>query len=170
MAATTAHIFFGNAHPNEGGLRIIDTLALTEGSRPAWVLRPSEVSFRGVAEYVWIPTLQAMLDDAMLLAACVLFADQGVQNALKRLCGYATPRRLELYDIGEKDRAELYELCRASTLFTKAVIVPYSGSTLLRNLQSLRSYNMEIELCYPVFNKTWSSQPPRFVEKGSIPV
>lgn len=39
MAATTAHILIGRAHPNDGGLVTVHRIELSEGSRPAWTLK-----------------------------------------------------------------------------------------------------------------------------------
>ena len=111
MPASTAQILLGNPHPNDGGITPIHTITLTEGSRPALILRSNQRRpgmQPGPQEIIWIPTLEYMLDDALLLAAVYAFRDDSIRQKFGAYTGKLDDARLELYsDLNAGQRAEL---------------------------------------------------------------
>ncbi|WP_121661857.1 hypothetical protein [Metabacillus litoralis] len=69
MGTFTAQLLVGQAHPYEGGIcGITHTLQLSENGRPAWVLvSTNDEKDTKITKITWIPTLEHMLEDALLM-------------------------------------------------------------------------------------------------------
>ncbi len=79
MATFTAQILVGSPHPNHGGINPTHSLFLSENSRPAWILvDPYPDSGPRNSRIVWIPTLENMLEDALLMIAVYVCKDDGI--------------------------------------------------------------------------------------------
>ena len=154
MATLTAQMLVGSAHPNHGGINPTHYLFLSENDRPVWILVPQNVLGRGEARsdrVVWIPTLEHMLDDAMLMVAVHVL---GHENLARRLDSLVEPSdRIVLYDISEDDRQELYALSREalSSGTLKIVLSVLTDSTVLRHVGTLADYAVDVEVCKPAF-------------------
>lgn len=72
MATLTAQILVGSPHPNHDGLNPSHYLFLSENDRPAWVLVHQNIfeeQKTDVGKITWIPTVENMLEDALLMVA-----------------------------------------------------------------------------------------------------
>ena len=169
MSATTAQLQFGIPHPNDGGLHTNATMLLIEGDRPAWLVATGARDGNPRRRYVWIPTLEFMLEDGLLMAACLLSADTKIREKIRRLVGGEVPSNLELYSIPPEQRDSLYEHCREFEGFPKLALVVFVGSHIITQLSRLRRYKMEVELCYPVYTRLYSAWDQKMSETGDIP-
>jgi hypothetical protein len=153
MAAITAELQFGVSHQNDGGLRVKNRMFLSEGDRPAWKLtwRPRETGVPQNA--IWIPTIESMLDDALFMASCLLFEDPAVLELLRRHNLDDPLKSLEMYKFNKSDRATFYNACANSIKFSKVVAVIYRGSSLLNNINEIKKYQMDYEVCCPSFGR-----------------
>lgn len=90
------------------------------------------------SEYTtWIPSLEYMLEDAMLMIALYVLRDEKVQSAAKRLFGWQSDTRIECYGIEEKNRNQLYAMCRKLTQRYKIIVSVFFGSTIENQLHIL---------------------------------
>ena len=158
MAAITALANIGYPHPNDGGLRTECIIQLSEGDRPAWVLDPAYIWGTAIPrpprQVVWIPTLDAMAEDLILMIGVhVLQAPeliQGIQDAGLDPTG----RRLELGNIPHKLRQHLYDHCRQIESPWKVALTVFEGSYLKGHLGTLASYKCQLEVCTSVFSRS----------------
>lgn len=158
MSTVTAIIVVGEGHRFHGGIIPAYQLTLTENSRPALTLGPASLS--GEAECTWIPTLENMADDAMLMIAACIAKDRAITAKLK-VCR-KKGCNLELYDISEKDRLQLYAKARTALGKTdmKLVVSVLRGSSLTTRLEALEAYAVEMEVLT-------AAQPRRSVQRPS---
>lgn len=158
MAAKTAQLLLGNPHPNDGGLTVIDTLTLSEGDRPAWTMRrtgPLQEGWR--REVVWIPSVEHMLDDGLLMAALYAFKCETVREKFLSFSDKLGSNRLEIYeDLSVEQRHELYRLCRGIEDFPRIELTVYHGSGLIPCIGTLAYYRMEYEVLMPVYSRSSS--------------
>ena len=105
MAAITATILVGTAHQNHGGIEPTHQLLLSENSRPAYSLFAMHSS---QPQTVWIPTVEDMLEDGLLMAGLLVVEDPELVAAAGTFRrGYA--ERVEMYeDIGFSSRAATF--------------------------------------------------------------
>jgi hypothetical protein len=171
MAAKTAQLLLGNPHPNDGGLTVIDTLTLSEGDRPAWTMRrtgPLQEGWR--REVVWIPSLEHMLDDGLLMAAIHAFKSETVREKFLSFSDKLDANRLEIYkDLSVEQRHELYRMCRELEDFPKVVLAVYAGSSLITNIGTMAYYRMEYEVLMPVYTSSYSRWSQQTNTKGELP-
>ncbi|MFC1895623.1 hypothetical protein ACFL0Q_03030 [Thermodesulfobacteriota bacterium] len=83
MGTLTAQILVGYPHPNHDGINPTHFLFLSENDRPAWVMvneNVSEEGGSGVGRITWIPTIDDMLEDAMLMIALHICKDREIME------------------------------------------------------------------------------------------
>ena len=172
MAAITAHILAGSAHPNDGGLTTRYTLTLSEGSRPAWLLetnRRSRTDPMRRERIVWIPSVENMLEDALLMIAVHLVASEPVRTLFSKFSNKINEERLEMYDdLTNEQREQLYELCREIKNYPKLVLCIFEGASISRQISVMEKYQMECEVLMPVYTRTYSRWANETVIKGSL--
>ena len=93
MASFTAQILIGNGggYDNEGIIPD-STLFLSENSRPAWVLK-----YRG-RKITWIPTLDNMLEDGLLMLAIFVLKDPELVELAQEYFHNKEVNKAALYD------------------------------------------------------------------------
>ena len=72
MATLTAQILVGSAHPNHDGINPTHYVFLWENDRPAWILVHQNIfkeREENVGRITWIPTIENILEDALLMIA-----------------------------------------------------------------------------------------------------
>jgi hypothetical protein len=166
----TAQLLVGHPHPNRGGMSAIHTLELTEGSRPAWTLSSTSRLYPGSQRVIWIPTLEHMLEDALLMAAIHAFESEPVRATFRKFSDKVDAERLELYqDLTAEQRAELYLQCRQLEDFPKVVLAVYEDAYISPQIGILAHYRMECEVLMPVFSRTYSRWSNETTIKGELP-
>jgi hypothetical protein len=165
MGSITAFMLVGDSHQNHGGILPSHKLLLWENSRPAWWLQP----FDGGEPTIWIPTVDDMLEDGLLMAALLAVRDPALVAAAAAFrCDYA--KRAEFYkDIDEADRRRLYTLTRKIGPKTKLVICALEGSTITNQLGVLEQYAYGVEVCPVVFAREYSEWNRKVMVTGSLP-
>jgi hypothetical protein len=145
MATLTAQVLVGSAHPNHGGIEPTHYIFLSENSRPAWLLLHQNI-FKEASDDViatWIPTVENMLEDLLVMIAIHICQDRQVIELAKSFCTKIESDRIELYsDFEASQRQQLYQKCRNITDFPKIIISVFSGSTIERQLPILEQYQM----------------------------
>lgn len=173
MATFTAHILVGHAHPNHGGITPTHQLYLSENSRPAWLLTGSGVrngaSATPTEMITWIPTLENMLEDALLMIALHIVRDSAVTELAGRAFKSTIPDVVTLYkDIDRQDLDRLYERSRVADFNRKLVLTVLEPSTLIGRLGVLEKYRMDVEVCAPRYSRSYSRWQEEMVVRGSL--
>ena len=146
MATITAQLLVGEAHTWHGGIMNTATVNLYENSRPAWVYEPVD---RKEENIYWVPTVENMLEDGLLLTAVHIWRDDDIIRTLKAATGNDSLKQLELYNLSKEDRDILYEKCKALNNCGKVILSVFNGSTLLGQAATLERYQVEHEICLP---------------------
>ncbi len=173
MAAFTAQILVGAAHPNHGGITPTHHLYLSENSRPIWLLFPNSV-LDGIPnalpeKVTWIPTVENLLEDALLMIAIHVVGDLGISDAAGRLFRAKAPGVVALQeDIDRQDLEHLYEKLQAADIPAKLVLTAMHGSTVMRHLKVLEKYRMDVEVCIPQYSRSYSRWQEQVVVKGTL--
>lgn len=145
MATFTGQIIVGQGHPYHSGIQPDYILWLSENSRPAWLLQPFENNKK--SKVVWIPTVENMLEDALLMIAIYIEKNSDVLAVWNHL-GLAEEERIELYEkTSDEQRRQLYALCRTIRYSRKLIFTILKQSTIMPQIAVLKNYSCELELC-----------------------
>ena len=153
MSAVTALILIGQSHPHHGGNRHFAEILLEEGSRPALNLRWMEpISKSGPAvfrKFTMIPTLENMLDDAVLMIAYAVSRDSKIFTKVNEITNDAPLKshRLAMYrDFTAEQRIELYTRAKLIENFPKVTWCLFKNSEIKKSMIQLEDYNFETEI------------------------
>jgi len=148
----TAFIIVGSSHIYHGGIYPERMLRLHENSRPGWVL-PALPSVQALdepapAQTVWIPTVDGMLEDGLLMLVLCIFQPPDLIEKANRMFRCDWKERAELHEnIDQTDLVELRELSRQFPLPGKIVVTVLMESHLLRQISRIKDYPWEAEVC-----------------------
>lgn len=161
MATLTAQILVGSPHPNHDGINPTHYVFFFENDCPAWVLVDQNI-FRekqlGHSKIIWIPTVENMLEDALLMTAIHVCKNRQIIEHAKGFCAKIQTDRIEMYsDLEESQRKQLYQECRAITDFPKLIVSAFRGSTIIKHLSLLQQYKMDVEVCHVSYSRLHSS-------------
>ncbi len=146
MSTTSASIFIGHAHPNDGGINPSHWIQFTEGDIPIMFLHDMEVPSEPI---VMIPTVDHTIDDIYLMI--VIFVLKGI--SVNQDIQHKT-----LYDVfTESERKSLYEDAQSYLLAhrIKVVFNLLDGCHLLNQIDLIKSYPHDVEITKPAFKKEY---------------
>jgi hypothetical protein len=180
MGTLTAQILVGSPHPNHDGIEPSHYLFLSENSRPAWVLVSQNIYIHPVgfedrphlsSPIVWIPTVDNMLEDAMLMIAYYIVKHPDIRRLAASFTDMRKAHRRELFQMFRDDqRLQLYECCRKITHFPKLIISVFRYSTIQRQIGILDQYQMDVEVCMACYSRLYSEWDKKVNIWGSLPV
>ncbi len=163
MSTVTAQIIVGTSPVWSGGIVPDYQLFFSENSRPAWALYKipggsgNHLPDPG-RPVVWIPTIEHLLEDAIVMIHRYVIDDEVVAEQVDRKLREKEPGRAELYrDIDLHDLEIIRELCRKSTFQYKLLITVLAGSSIESQLGVLKRYSFEYEICGSVFRSAAES-------------
>ena len=172
MATLTAQILIGTSHQNHGGIVPTHYLFLSENSAPAWVLLPENIFNSGndkIAKITWIPTLENMLEDALLMIAINVLKDKEIAELAKEHFKRDIHGSLSLYeDIDPAALKTLYQKCRKLNNRYKIVLTVLEGSSIRSQLKVLKNYGIDMEVCTPLYFSTYSAWTDEVITMGSL--
>jgi len=172
MATLTAQILVGSPHPNHDGINPTHYLFLSENDRPAWILVDQNVfpeERSSVSRITWIPTVENMLEDALLMVAVHISKNREILEMAKVFSIDIESNDVELYSsLNESQRNTLYQKCREILEFPKIIISVFRGSTIERQLSILKQYKMDVEVCSPIYSRLHSSWSGKNRIEGSL--
>lgn len=160
MAAVTSLIHVGHGHSNDGGLRLIKSIQLEEGSRPSFSILPSK-------RVVYIPTVENMLDDLIFMISvevalhplAIQLLDEhliATKNAEKG--SVRVVRHIEMYrDFHDSERIKIYSALKSISDLPKIVLCLFKGSTLYESVKNIRNYDLEFEVCESTMGRQYSN-------------
>jgi hypothetical protein len=151
MATMTAQILVGSSHQYHGGITPSHYLFLSENDRPAWIMVKQNI-FTGKtatgSRIVWIPTVENMLEDGLLMIAIHACKIKPVVDLVGEFRSKVRPIRFQMYDdFSAAQRVELYETCRENLTSPKMIVTVFKGSSIAHQLPVLRHYKFELEIC-----------------------
>lgn len=153
MGSVTAQLLVGYLPQWQGGIDLTHVAYLSENDRPAWILGREELgpTADNAERVVWIPTVEHMLEDALLMVAVCVEEDPELTNLLSDRLGTPPGDRLELAsDLSESDLAELRSQCKAlDHSGSKCVLTVLEESTIRHQLDVLKGYKLDIEVFAP---------------------
>ena len=172
MATLTSQIMVGRPHPNHDGINPTHYLFLYENSRPVWVLVSQNIFLKEQHNHTkieWIPTVENMLEDALLMIAIHACKNYEVIEFAKGLLAKIESERIELYsDLEESHRQQLYQRCREISDYPKIIISVFKGSTIERQLSILEQYKMDVEVCKTDYSRLYSTWTNDVKTEGSL--
>ncbi|MBF0121282.1 MAG: hypothetical protein HQK79_20805 [Desulfobacterales bacterium] len=182
MSTITAQILIGRGHQNHDGIsHSHSVLQLSENSRPGWILKNNR------KEVVWIPTVETMLEDGLLLIALNFVENKDLQELAKRYftegilkksvyeCEHEIKKVSEridtLYDKISSDHLKtLHKKCKEINWGgLKIVICVLKDSHILNQLNIIREYSMDVEICAPIYTRLYSCWGNKVYIQGSLP-
>jgi hypothetical protein len=167
MGTFTAQLLIGRAHPYEGGIYgLTHTLYLSENGRPAWILQ----SLKEIKEPItWIPTVDHMLEDALLMIGLYVFTDEELRKMQERYFTNKNKSYAELYeDVDSRQLEAMRERCRELTSEHKIMISVFEGSSIHSQLPIIKNYDIDFEVCQSVFQKAYNVWNKKREERGAI--
>jgi hypothetical protein len=173
MATYTAQALVGQAHPNHGGITPTQRLYLSENSRPAWILLsegiPGQGSDRTSEKIIWTPTLDRMMEDALLMIALYVLEDPTARQIAGASLNGESKRALDVGAVfDEQTRQKLYARCRAMENRYKLVLTVLEGSSIARQLGVLDAYSMDVEVCTPRYSRSYSRWRDEVIVRGTL--
>ncbi len=173
MGSITAQIIVGSSHPYHGGIDPTYYVFLFENSRPLWILVPQNIfrePVRGPRKIVWIPTVENMLEDALLMIAIHVCKNKELIRLAKSFSASIKANRLELYsDLKDLHREQLYQKCREISDFPKTIVSVFKGSTIEKQLSVLKHYKMDVEVCISIYSRLYSLWARETTVNGYLP-
>lgn len=170
MGSYTAQILVGSGHPNGGGVIPSHLLFLSENSRPAWILTalvPDDQE--GSKTITWIPTLEHILEDALLLISVYVLKEPEICALAKEAFADRDLSRVTLYDDIQPEKLQALRVrCRSLDMKYKLVITVCDSSSIGRDLSALAHYGMDVEVCTPKYVRFYSEWRNEIVEQGSL--
>nr|WP_263327193.1 hypothetical protein [Neobacillus sp. Marseille-Q6967] len=172
MATFTSQILIGQKHSYDSGIiNISHTLYLSEKSRPAWILSPASDGSHDYSQQkmTWIPTLENMLEDALVMIGLYVLKDKELINMANQFFHHPNKDFIELYhDIDPKDLEQLYIRARKIESSHKIILSVFQGSSIVRQLPVLKHYQNDIEVCKSIYTKEFSLWSRQFEEFGDL--
>jgi hypothetical protein len=173
MATFTAQILIGSKHTYDSGMiNISHCLYLSENSRPAWILSSTDVfndQDQKQPNITWIPTLENMLEDALLMIGIYVLKDSTLIALAKKYFKNTNQNFIELYqDIESDNLQELYKKARIMESNHKIIVSVFQGSSLMRQLPVLKNYQNDMEVCQSIYVKEYSLWNNQFEERGEF--
>lgn len=177
MATMTAQILVGRPHPNHGGINPTHILFLSENSRPAWILNtlnihgPNSMRPQKERRVVWIPTVDFMVHDALLMIGLYAVRIPELVEAAKPLLDLKA-ERIELYEeIDQPDLEKLHQIMKNSMRDLqqlKIILTLFERSSILSQMSHLKDYELNMEVCRPIYSRLFSSWTQDVDIKGSL--
>ncbi len=170
MSTVTAQILVGQPHTYHGGIGPTHYLFLLENSKPVWVLANENISrYTRVRRIRWIPTIRNMLEDALLMIGVHVIKDKElIDMAMSFNLDYKKPM-IELYStFSDEQLNKLYKKCKEIENFPKIVVVALNESTIKGQLDILEKYKMDVNVCVPIYSRSFSEWTKETEIKGSL--
>ncbi len=110
MGAVTAHLIFCTYDNWHSGIHPISSMYLYENDRPRWVLiSPAVPRNTKIEKRVWIPTVENMIEDALLMFGYYVKKDEFLIEKLQSYVSQTDNERLMLYSVNKDIRNLLYD-------------------------------------------------------------
>lgn len=171
MASITAAILIGSSPTSNDGIVPTHSLFLSENSRPALILSRLDKDDKRVEDdVIWIPTIDNLMEDIMLMISINVLKDMDLKDRFIRLRGKESGQ-VELASLNQDGLQGLYGLnkgCLDSNNNFKIIFSVFDGSTLQRQLAKLKDYSMDIEVCPSSYIRQYQPWQDKIYKKGNL--
>jgi len=175
MGSANAFIMVGRPDFLHNGIYPTHCLILHENDKPWWVLTPifrfpDECKPKNCNIIVWIPTVEQVLEDALLMIGIYIIKDKELVSLAKKFFKNMEGNRIWLYDdIEKEDLKKLREVCKKvlPKYNLKIVVAITLDSTILHQIDVLKDYKIVCEVCTTRFGrwrKGWGGELKEFEE------
>lgn len=170
MSTVTAQMMIGGRHPNHGGIMPTHLLLLHENSRPVWELFSVGGDQRILPKKpIWIPTVEHMLEDGILMAACYVWKQPAVVRTISEKSIGSEKPFIHMYeDFTPEERDVMYGIGKTIGPEYHAVLSVHEDSTLYHQLPMLYDYQFGVEVCVSTFVRGYSSWIPGRFQHGTL--
>lgn len=118
---------------------------------------------------MWIPTIENMLEDALLMIGLYVLEDQKLLELAKKYFDNFEADQTTLYDdIAEEDRKKLYKECRKLDDQYKIVITSFDDEKFRDQIQVLKEYSMDVSVCALDYKRWYSKWQDEVKTKGAL--
>jgi hypothetical protein len=174
MGTINAQILIGRSHPyHQGIVNISHRMFLSENGSSCWTLRKEDFygmeQNQSIKAISWIPTLEHMLEDGILMIGLYVWQDPVLINMAEEVFQKPVDQIQNIPDsIHEADLEKLYERCRQIENSCKLAITVMNDSTINKQLSVLEKYKFETEVCTTVYSRHYSPWSGRLVIEGTL--
>ncbi len=171
MGTMTAQLLIGKAHPYEGGIYPSHYMFLSENGTASWTLYEINSPNKPSKPYIanWIPTVDYLLEDAIVMIGLYVIKDEELIGLAKRYIANFEDTQIRLYEhASELGLEKLRARAKQIEQQYKITLSGFYGSSILNQIEVLEKYQMEVEVCLPVFAREYSVWTKETVEKGSL--
>ena len=156
MATLTTHFLIGENDPHHWGVIPRAQLSLFENDKPLFQLSPLMTDDKAKS-FRWVPTLESMLDDAMLMIAVHFLRVFSLKDIAKKDYKTTKGKPFEIYeDMDPKTHKDLIVATRRLPDFPKLVITVLEGSSIRDHVATIKKYSMDVELCFAGYKRNLS--------------
>jgi hypothetical protein len=163
MTAVNSLILVGNAHPNDGGNRAFAEISQECGDRPLLHLKWKKF-FKNTEtdvfrDFKMIPTVENMLDDAILLVAYAICRHPKIFPIVNSMTQEKplTTRLMTMYqDFTLEQRLDLYAVLKTMDDLPKISWCLFRNSDLNESLINLKEYSIECEVMQSIYSVEYS--------------
>ncbi|HEY4552609.1 MAG TPA: hypothetical protein VIG80_05405 [Bacillaceae bacterium] len=174
MGAITAQILIGKAHANDGGINPEYQMFLSENSAPVWLLKKLDIFSRKDSDaqtIKWIPTVEHMLEDAVLMIGLYAAKDKQLLQMESEYFNRKEKGITELYrDVTPSGLEMLRRRARQLEHGYKITLSIFYGSSIRSQTEVLKEYKTDVEVCMPVYAREYSVWSKQVEEKGKLEV
>lgn len=167
MGTFSAQFLIGSPHPYSGGIIPDYRIYLSENSRPALVLKKES---EGSSLKTWVPTLERTLEDALLMISAYVLQDEEILKGFEGLL--EKKDFIELYeDLKVEKINELYNINKKVIKKygnLKVIISIFEDSLIRSQIPVLKDYQVELEVCVPVYSAFFSPMEKEMKFRGSL--
>lgn len=173
MSTMTAQLLIGSAHPNDGGINPDYYLFLSENGVARWTLIKADFSPESKSSNPiiaqWIPTIDYMLEDAIVMIGLYVLKDEKIIHLANQYINKKTDPQIILFqDASVKGLELLRERARQIDHHYKITLSIFYGSTILNQYSVLKNYQMDAEVCLPVYAREYSVWSKSVMERGDL--
>lgn len=174
MGAINAQILIGQSHSYDGGIiNISHSMYLSENGTARWILRSENIYGDKCKEPViinWVPHINSILEDGLLMIGLFIWKDKELLKLAEKLFKKSLGE-FEIINssvIEDDDLKRLHQRCRSLDIRSKLIITALDGSSVLRELELLEKYKMEVEVCKTVYTRSFNAWENQINVKGSL--
>ena len=172
MSVITAQILIGESHPNHGGIYPTHVLYLSEQGEPSWILTEHRVLVadpRKQNPIIWIPTMENMLEDALLMISHHVLKKPEIAKAFgENTCIRDKPFIRLPEEVDREQLTRLHAINQGLDMRCKLMINLFEGSSVRRHLLVLEKYGMELEVTTPIYSRAHARSRKEMVVRGSL--
>lgn len=155
MANITAQILVKDPKGFSGHFDAFSKVQLSEGGRPLWVSRRPIHPDMNMRRFSWIPTVENMLDDALVMLALHILEDEQLTATVQDFMQGRRYKSLLLYeDLTDQQRKILYEQCKAISFAEEVMVVVFHDSSVQSCLSTLQDYQMDFQVLTPSYRRS----------------